>query len=127
MRRRFGKNDWIFIGILSGLCIGFFIIFHMVGGKSGTEIVITRDGETYGTYSLSEDQTIEITGEDGNVTNVLVIRDGEAYMKEADCPDKLCVHQKAISAENENIVCLPNRIVVTVTGSKEDGFDAMAQ
>lgn len=52
-----------------------------------------------------------------------MIRDGKADMKEADCPDKLCVHQKAISAENESIVCLPNRVVVTVTNSKKkDGW-----
>ena len=51
----------------------------------------------------------------------------EADMKEADCPDKLCVHQKAISAENESIVCLPNRVVVTVTNSKKEGMDGFAQ
>jgi len=56
-----------------------------------------------------------------------VIRDGKADMKEADCPDKLCVHQKAISAENESIVCLPNRVVVTVTNSKKEGMDGFAQ
>lgn len=51
-----------------------------------------------------------------------MIRDGKADMKEADCPDKLCVHQKAISAENESIVCLPDRVVVTVTNSKKKGW-----
>ena len=33
------------------------------------------------------------------------------------------MHQKAISAENESIVCLPNRVVVTVTNSKKEGMD----
>lgn len=32
----------------------------------------------------------------------------------ANCPDKLCVHQLSISKGNETIVCLPNKIVVTV-------------
>lgn len=127
MRRRFGKNDRIFIGILAVVCVLVFFAFRMLQGSGGSSVTVTRDGEVFGTYSLSQDQRIEITDEEGKVTNVLVIEDGKASMTEADCPDKLCVHQKAISAENENIVCLPNRIVVTVTDSTEDGFDAMAQ
>ena len=46
--------------------------------------------------------------------SVVVTREGE-------------VHQKAISAENESIVCLPNRVVVTVTNSKKEGMDGFAQ
>lgn len=83
-------------------------------------MVVTREGEVYGTYSLSQPQTVKIKNSKGKTTNVLVIRDGKADMKEADCPDKLCVHQKAISAENESIVRLPNRVVVTVTNSKKE-------
>ena len=78
------------------------------------------------TCSLSENQTIPIKDSKGNVTNVLEIKDGKAKMVEADCPDKLCMHQKSISSENENIVCLPNRVVVTVTG-EDKGYDGFAQ
>ena len=95
--------------------------------KQGASVVVTREGEVYGTYSLSQPQTVKIKNSKGKTTNVLVIRDGKADMKEADCPDKLCVHQKAISAENESIVCLPNRVVVTVTNSKKEGMDGFAQ
>ena len=56
-----------------------------------------------------------------------MIKDGKADMIHADCPDKICVHQKAVSAENETIVCLPNKIVVTVTNSNEEGMDGFAQ
>ena len=35
-------------------------------------------------------------------------------MISADCPDKLCVHQHAISANGETIVCLPNKVVAEV-------------
>jgi Holliday junction resolvasome RuvABC DNA-binding subunit len=35
--------------------------------------------------------------------------------------------QRVISAENESIVCLPNRVVVTVTNSKKEGMDGFAQ
>ena len=56
-----------------------------------------------------------------------MIADGKADMKDADCPDRLCVKQKAISRQNENIVCLPNKIVVTVIESDAKGVDGFAQ
>lgn len=127
MHRRFGKKDVIFIGALLGLCLIVLGIWYSGGRKKGASVVITREGEVYGTYSLSQPQTVKIKNSKGKTTNVLVICDEKADMKEADCPDKLCVHQKAISAENESIVCLPNRVVVTVTNSKKEGMDGFAQ
>ena len=46
-------------------------------------------------------------------------------MIEADCPDKLCVHQKAIERTNETIVCLPHKVVVEIQDAKEADFDSM--
>ena len=40
-------------------------------------------------------------------------------MTDADCPDLLCVHQRAIDKEDETIVCLPNKVVVKVVGAKQ--------
>ena len=52
---------------------------------------------------------------DGNVGKcVLVIRNGEAYMEEADCPNQICVHHAPIRYKGETIVCLPNRIIIEV-------------
>ncbi len=89
--------------------------------------MVTRDGETYGTYSLSKDQTISIKDGNGYVTNTLVIRNRKAYMESADCPDKLCVRQKSISLVHETIVCLPNKVVVTVENKETLEIDGMAQ
>lgn len=127
MRRRFGRNDGIFIGVLAGVCVIVFIVFSVMHRSQGSIIVITRNGELYGTYNLSQNQTIEIENTDHEVTNTLQIKDGVAKMIEADCPDKLCMHQKAISVSKENIVCLPNRIVVTVEADHNEGLDGFVQ
>jgi hypothetical protein len=127
MRRQFGKNDFIFIGVLLLLCLVIGGVYALCFHEQGSAVVVTVDGQAYGTYPLSKEQTISICDSAGNVTNTLEIRDGKADMTEADCPDKLCVHQKAISVEKENIVCLPNRVVVTVSGTGEEGLDGIAQ
>ena len=114
MRKRFGKNDCFFIGALFLISLIILGGVRLLSGRTGTMVTISRDGEIVSTYSLSQDQTIPIKNADGKVTNTLQIRDGKAKMLQADCPDGLCLHQRAISLENENIVCLPNRVVITV-------------
>ena len=49
----------------------------------------------------------------------LVVENGKAYLSDANCPDKLCVHQGKISMTGETITCLPNKLTVTVYGAAE--------
>ena len=72
------KNDFILIGIVLGAAALFFL-FRGFFATGGGMLEITVGGELYGTYSLSEDQTIEI-GE-GNTCR---IEDGRASMIWAD-------------------------------------------
>ena len=115
------KKDLLLAGgilLFAALWIGFR---SLVFDAEDAFVVVTVAGETYGTYSLQEDRTIDIGG-----TNTLVIRDKEADMTGADCPDQICVHQKAISRSGESIICLPNKITVTVYSGEEDPVDAVA-
>ena len=130
IERHIRKKDLLLLGILLLVFLVLFAVIRISGGHNGGNAVITVAGETYGTYPLAEDRTVEIEI-DGKVTNTLVIRDGQADMIQADCPDQLCVHQHAISRGNENIVCLPNKVVVTVTGEEagddEDEVDVIVK
>ena len=81
-------------------------------GHYGT-VRITVNGEEYGTYSLARDQVIKI-----NDTNVCEIKNGEVRMMDADCPDHLCMKQKAVDSTGGTIVCLPNKVVIE--GEKGD-------
>ena len=123
MNRRFGKNDVIFISILAVFCIAVCVAVYKGGGVEGSNILITVDGEEYGTYSLLEEQNIVI--EQGNAKNVIVIEDGKAYMLEASCPDQLCVDQNEISFDKESIICLPNKVVLTVISDVESEVDGI--
>lgn len=124
MKKRFGKNDILFLCMILLLLAAGYILFFLVGREEGAVVEITVDGELYGTYSLKKNQTVDITtGE--KTTNRMQINDGKADMIWADCPDKLCVHQKAISKERETIVCLPNKVVVEVIGGEENDLDSI--
>lgn len=124
--KRLGKRDLILIAALLAVCAAVFLVFS-IGGAQGGTVVVTVDGREFGRYPLAVEECVEITDADGQVTNVLMIRDGEAYMQTADCPDKLCVKQRAVSREGESIVCLPNRVVAAVEGTGEGGPEGFAQ
>lgn len=125
MNRRFGKNDVIFISFLAFFCIVVCVWVYKGGAVEGSNIVITVDGEEYGTYSLLEEQTI-IIGE-GDTKNIIEIKGGKAYMKDASCPDQLCVDQNEISFDKESIICLPNKVVITVISDVESEVDGIVR
>lgn len=119
------KKETIFIVAILAAAAVFWAVLHFTGTGKGASVLITVDGEDFGTYSLGRDQTIEI-----NETNVCEIRDGMIRMTDATCPDKLCIHQGAIDEKGGMIVCLPNKVVIQ--GVKEDssgsdsGVDAVS-
>ena len=116
------RNDWILTGIIIAAAMAVFLL-HSLSGQREAELVIVRvDDEIYGVYNMQEDQVITI-----NETNTLSVKEGRAEMIYADCPDQLCVHQQAISKNRESIICLPNKVVVTVESGQENELDAVSQ
>ena len=126
MEKRFGKRDLIFLIVVAAVVLAVWGGFRLAGRSAGGQVEVTVDGEIYGIYSLNQEQEIPIEI-DGEIQNILQIRDYEADMVDADCPDRLCVDMKPISAEGETIVCLPHRVVAEVISSDEEAeFDTIA-
>ena len=114
------KNDWILVAVILVLAgIGFFI-YTSFGRQTAGIVKVTVDGELFGTYSLEKEQEIKI-----NNTNHLIIKDGQADMTEANCPDQICVDHISISKNKETIICLPNKVIVEIVGGEDAGLDAV--
>lgn len=117
------KKDYVLIAVIVCVTVMAVFLHEFVGGKGAGCATVKVRGEIEGVYSLSKDRTVKINGG----TNLLQIKNGKVDMIEADCPDKLCVNQKAISKNGESIICLPNKVVVTVESNENSEFDAVAQ
>lgn len=117
------KKDLILAGAVLLLAGILSLALRLPKTENGNTMKVTVDGKDYGTYSLAEDQTVEIQTDHGR--NVLVIKNGSAHMEEADCPDGYCKRQGTISQVNETIVCLPHKLVAEVEndGSVPDNAD----
>ena len=119
----FRKNDIFFVAATLFVAVTVYLTMHMVYGTEGTSVQIVVDGEVYAEYPLEQDREIQIDYDKSEGFNVLIIENGEAVVKEADCPDKLCVKQKAVSKNGESIVCLPHKLVITIVGGEEAEYD----
>ena len=107
-------NEIILVAVILILALGVLLVFHL-GGVKGAVVNVIIDGEKAYSFPLGEDLTKTLTfGEHSEFTNVLVIKDGEAYVERANCPDKICVAHRKISKSGETVVCLPHRLVIEI-------------
>ncbi len=95
------------------------LVLSLVLRKTGNTVEVKIDGETVAEYSLCTDGTYILNGG----TNTLVIENGEAFVINSDCPDHTCERTGKIRYVGESVVCLPNRVSVTVKGDGNDGPD----
>ncbi len=110
----------IILILLGTLATGYGLMF----GNQGTKAVVTVDGQEYGTYDLSKDQTVKII--QNNHHNEITIKDGTVSMSFSDCQNQVCVHSGAIRNTSQVITCLPNHVMVQIQGEKEADFDAIS-
>ena len=108
------KKETTLIALLGAAAILLWGDLGIHEKNKGEMIHITVDGEEYGTWSLSENETIEI-GE----TNVCEIKDGKVRMIKADCPDHLCMKQSPVDKNGGMIVCLPNKVIIERKGTPD--------
>jgi len=61
-------------------------------------------------------------------SNLIYVIDGTVSCIYSDCPDLICVNTHSISCKGESIICLPHRILITVTDGEEssEGYDAVS-
>lgn len=126
MEKKTGKNDIILIGIILVVAVLAYVgirYYQTVSTKSAVAVVKVHEKE-YGRFPLNKDITEKIELTDGSY-NLLEIKDGKADITEASCPDGICVNHRAVSKQNETIVCLPNEVVVEIENGEESDVDSM--
>lgn len=106
--------DVILVAAFLLLALSVFLIARLFK-EEGEFVRVSIDGEVVFEYSLAQDGEYTLNGG----TNILVIKDGEAYIKWANCPRQICVRHRAISHTGDRITCLENRVVVEVVGGEE--------
>ena len=120
------KNDkrLVIAVLVIALLAGAGMLFTQKTVSDGGTAVVTIDGEEYAQFPLDETIVEKIELSDGSY-NVLEIKDGKADITEASCPDGICVDHRKVSKINQTIVCLPNKVIVTIQDGAEAEVDMM--
>ena len=116
-RSRYAR-DLIIVAVLLAVVLALFFVMRSRQERdtgTGAQAVVTVDGQEIGRYPLSRSGTFSLNGG----TNVLVVENGEAWVSEAACPDKVCMGMGKVSRNGEFIACLPNRLLIVVEGAAE--------
>lgn len=107
--------------IIIGLVMTWYFTF---GSTDGGALKVTVNGSVYGTYSLAEDQ--QITVKQNGHTNKINIKDSKVSMAFSDCHGQDCVLSHDISQTGDQIVCLPNKVMLEIEGG-DPAYDSISK
>ncbi len=124
------KTDWILITIVAS--VSFILLGLKLLPVSGVQVQarIELEGKTV--------QTLNLQAVDGSVVTIplkrakaqLEVKKGAIRllpMPESICPRKICSHTGWIRRPGETIICVPNRLVIRLTGESVGGVDAVTR
>ena len=119
------RNDLLLIAVLLLAAAGLALLLFFTR-QAGGIVRVVQDGVTIAQLPLDTDTEHVFEDAQGG-RNTLVIQGGAAWVSEADCPDQICKKHGAIRWKGQSIVCLPHRLVISIEGGEDGGFDAQTR
>lgn len=108
-----GRGDCVIVLCALALMAGLYLGLWTPAGH-GTEVSIWVAGEERHRLPLNEDRLLDVTGAIGIST--VEVRDGRVRVLKSPGPYQVCMRAGWLRDSGESAVCLPNQVVVQVTG-----------
>ena len=109
-------GDWFIITLFCALIIiSTKFLWNL---PKGEYLEIYKNNKILATYSLNQKITKLINGEKGETK--ITIDNGKVRFSSAPCTKKYCIHQGWINKANQIIICIPNKISISILGSKKN-------
>lgn len=117
------KNEIVFLLVLAVLS-GLLLLFFLLTNNASTKAIISIDNQEIATLDLNKN--IIKTFTDGHVSLKVEVKNKSIRIIEIDCPNHLCVKQGFIQTTKEKIVCLPNKVIISIEGkNNEENLDGV--
>ena len=114
-RRRLRPGDFAIIAVMAALTFVFSYRYYFAShGGTSVEIAAISGG---GSFPLEEDRVVEVSGPLG--TTEVVIEGGEVWVAGSPCREKVCIKMGHKHRVGDQIVCIPNRVLIEVVGKRE--------
>lgn len=99
-------------------------------GQTGAVATVTLDAQVIATVPLSGSQDAQVPTqlslEECPYPLVLEYHQGAIRVVESQCPGADCLHTGWISQPGQQIICLPNRLIISIDGQPSLPFDAIS-
>ncbi len=122
MRSRITLLDLTLLVGLFVLSLTGWFVARAVQEDSNT-VIVSVGGKKTLILSLDKDGLYEVEGPRGKT--IVQIRDHRVRVKDSACPRKFCVRQGWV--RRGAIICVPNRVVVSVGQKLPEGVDAVSE
>jgi hypothetical protein len=110
--------------LLLALCLA--LLLYRPAGTNTVTAVVSLDGEELMQIDLSAvKEHAEYPVENCPYPLVIAAEPGRIRVLESRCPGNDCVRTGWISEPGRSIVCLPNRLVITLVSDAAPPFDAV--
>ncbi|MBO6000079.1 MAG: NusG domain II-containing protein [Lachnospiraceae bacterium] len=126
-----GKDLFLYFAlIIVCLIAGAVLSIRGTGGRDGRSAAGTLEvyvnGSLYGEYETRTQRDILINAYNGTA-NTVHIDNGSITMSSASCRNQLCVKHAPIRYGGEEIICLPDRVVLRLSAPDKEGYDALSR
>ena len=112
--------DGIVVTIVAALAVILAVVLMQQAGASTGNLTctITQNGKVLKSVALSNitEGKQETCTVKGNYTAVVQMENDRVRIKSSTCTTQDCVHTGWISKPGQSIVCLPNRLVISLSG-----------
>lgn len=119
-------GDFVIFALILAAACGIWVRLALLQTDQ-TYGEIWVDGEQYRSIRLSDDtkQTITLDGRESAVT--IEVDGRQMRFVDSQCYDHTCELTGWVSRVGQTAVCLPNRVMIKITGSDDSGVDVVAQ
>ncbi|WP_297213026.1 NusG domain II-containing protein [uncultured Flavonifractor sp.] len=124
-RRRPTPGDLLVVLAVAAAAVALLLALRQESGNFLTASVVL-DGETIAQYDLAAltgPVTLEVDGALYPLT--IQAEPGRIRILESSCPGQDCVHTGWASQAGQQIICLPNRLVISLEGRIPGDIDAV--
>jgi hypothetical protein len=115
-------GDFIVIALVAGLILLLFSLTYGFG-ESERQIEIMGN-DIHEIIDVDTNRVVEVYGPVGRT--VIIVEDGKAWVEDSDCREKICIKMGKLTRPGEQAVCLPNRVIVQMKGSR-GGVDGVSR
>jgi hypothetical protein len=116
-------GDLVIVALVLAAAIGSTILVSQAhAGEKGSLAIVEVNGHEVRRVSMGDSQaarTFTVEGWQGSST--FEVKGGRVRMTKSACRDKICIGMGWMDTSGRSIICLPNRVVIRITGNRKSG------